>query len=122
MAGFTLTIGVVLIVLGVGSYLGTGRESATALIPSAIGLVLAILGGIARNPDRSKPAMHIAVGVAMVAFLGTIRGVPPFLRLMAGEEVDRPVAAVFQVITAVLTLLIVAGGVRSFVRARRAKT
>ena len=119
MAQFTLVVGLILVVLGLGAYFGTGRTSATALIPSMVGLLLAIFGAMARNPARRKTAMHIAVAVALIAFLGSIRGLPALMSLLSGSEVERPVAAVVQVITALLTLLVVAGGVRSFVQARR---
>lgn len=118
MPRFTLLIGVVLIVLGLAAYFGSGRSSWTALIPSIIGVLLAFLGAVAANATRRKAAMHAAVGVAMVAFLASIRGLPAFLQMLSGNEVERPTAAVVQVVTAVLCFLLVAGGVRSFARAR----
>ena len=119
MARFTLAVGVILVVLGLGAYFGTGQTSFTALIPSVFGLLLVIFGAMAQNPERRKMAMHIAVAVAMIAFLGSIRGLPAFLQLLGGNEVERPTAAVVQVVTALLGFLVVAGGVRSFVQARR---
>ncbi len=47
MAKITFGLGLVLIVLGLGAYFGTGRESLTALIPAFFGLPLALLGVVA---------------------------------------------------------------------------
>ena len=43
MARLTILLGIALIILGLGGYFGTGRESATALIPVLFGLPLLVV-------------------------------------------------------------------------------
>ena len=49
MAKITITFGVLLILLGVIGYLAPGIHSLTALIPAVFGLVLVVLGFLART-------------------------------------------------------------------------
>jgi len=119
LANTTIWIGGLLIVLGLGGYFGSQSHSSTALIPAGFGVVLAALGFVARVPGRRKLAMHIAVTVGLLGFLGSMTGLVKVARMMTGETVQRPVAAVAQAIMAVLTGLFVALCVKSFVDARR---
>ncbi len=74
MAKITIGLGVVLVTLGVGGYFGTGRESWTALIPAGFGLPLLILGFVALQDARRKHAMHAAVALGVLGFVGTAGG------------------------------------------------
>jgi hypothetical protein len=112
-------VGVFLIVLGVGAYFGTGGQSVTALIPAFIGVPLAVLGFVARDPGRRKGAMHVAVALALVGFLGSARGVPGAIALASGEEVARPAAVVVQTAMAFLCAIFLSLAVKSFLDARR---
>ena len=120
MPALTIALGVALIILGVAGYALTGGVSVTALIPAAFGLLLAIAGLLARDERKRMHAMHGAVVVALVGFLGSARGL-----LRIGEVLDgtaaRPPAIVAQAIMAVLTLAYIVLAVRSFVLARRAR-
>ena len=117
MPSTTIALGGVLIVLGLAGYFLTGAASLTALIPAAFGLVMTLLGLLARDERKRKHAMHAAVVVALLGFLGSIRGL-----LQIGDVVDgtaaRPAAVIAQTIMAVLTLGYIVMAVRSFVRAR----
>src|SRR5262249_10980114 len=93
--------------------------SRTALIPAAFGLLLVIFGALARDDKRRKMAMHIAVGVGLVGFLGTFAGLLKLYTLLAGGDVMRPKAVVAQSIMAVLMLIYVGLCVKSFIDARR---
>jgi hypothetical protein len=67
----------VLVALGVGSYLGTGRVSVTALIPAFFGLVVALLtllGWLA--PSLGSAMRHATTGLAVLGFLATARSLP----------------------------------------------
>ncbi len=121
MANTTIVVGVLLILLGLGGYFGTGTTSPTALIPAAFGIVLAICGAIARNPEKRKMAMHIAVVFGLLGFLGSVRGLTKLGTLISGGEVARPAAVIAQSIMAVITLLFTVLCVRSFIAARRAR-
>ena len=119
MANTTIVFGVVLIVLGVGSYFGTNMVSPTALIPAAFGLLLIVFGVLAKDEKRRKLAMHIAVTVGLLGFLGTITGLLKLFTMLAGGEVARPTAVVAQSIMAILMLVYVGMCVKSFIDARR---
>jgi len=107
LATTTIGFGVVLILLGLGGYFGTGMVSLTALIPAAFGLLLAVFGAMARDDKKRKMAMHIAVTVGLLGFLGTVPGLIKMVTLLAGGEVAPP-AVIAKSIMAVLMLVYVA--------------
>lgn len=118
MSSITIALGAVLIVLGLAGYFLTGAVSLTALIPAAFGLVIAAAGLLARDERKRKHAMHAAVAVALLGFLGSVRGLLQIGAFFAGTAA-RPAAVVSQSIMALLTLGYVVIAVRSFVQARR---
>lgn len=120
MPSITLALGAALIVLGVSGYVLTGAASLTALIPAAFGLVIALAGVIARDERKRKHAMHAAVAVALLGFLGSLRGLMQIGDVLDGTAV-RPAAVVSQTIMALLTLGYIVIAVRSFVAARRSR-
>jgi hypothetical protein len=117
MPSTTLVFGVILIVLGVASYFGTGRVSITALIPAFFGAMLAVFGLVARNPGARKHAMHGAVMVALIGLLGTLARLIP---AVAAGQLGRP-AVLAQMAMSLLLICYIAIGVRSFIAARRAR-
>ena len=119
MATTTIGFGVVLIVLGLAGYFGTGMASLTALIPAVFGLLLAVFGAMARDEKRRKMAMHIAVTVGLLGFFGSVQGFFKLGALISGGEVARPMAVVSQSIMAMLMAVYVTLCVRSFIDARR---
>ncbi len=121
MLFITLVIGILLTLLGVTSYFLSGGVSLTALIPSALGIIFIALGLAARKESVRKHAMHISVGLAMVGFLGVAARIP-FATMLGGGTVEHPGAVIAEVVMAVLCLILVAFGIRSFVEARRKKT
>ena len=113
----TRYFGLILIVLGVASYLLTGRTSVTALIPAVFGAVLVVCALIARTESARRHAMHAAVAVGLIGALAALgRAVPAAL---AGDA-TRP-AVLSQLVMGVLLLIYVALGVQSFIAARRAR-
>ena len=119
MPGTTRLFGLILIVLGVASYVMTGRTSITAMIPAFFGAVLVICALVARaNEGARKHAMHAAVAVGLIGALAALaRGVPAALSGGAA----RP-AVMSQLAMGVLLLIYVALGVQSFIAARKART
>lgn len=107
-------------ILGLGGYFLSGAVSLTALIPAAFGLVLALLGVLARDERKRKHAMHAAVVVALLGFLGSVRGLLRIFELFEATS-TRPAAVVAQTIMAVLTLAYIAIAIRSFVSARASR-
>ncbi|MDQ4132030.1 MAG: hypothetical protein M3179_02235 [Actinomycetota bacterium] len=122
MAKATIGVGGGLAVLGIVAYLGSGAVSATALIPTVFGLILAALGYAAQQPGRRALMMHIAVGVAIVGFLGSVPGLFSLPDLLAGKDVDRPWAIAAQSIMAAVLAVYLGSAIRSFVAARRMET
>ena len=118
MGKITIAVGALLIVLGLIGYLGTSMVSWTALIPAFFGLPLVILGILALQEAMRKHAMHAAVVVGLVGFLG---GAFSFLRpLLSGSEM-KPMAATMQALMALTCAAFVGLGVKSFIDARRAR-
>lgn len=116
----TMALGSVLSLIGIGFYLGTGATSVTALIPAFLGIPIGIAGFVARREAWRKHAMHAAVLLALVGFLGSARGLGSLPGLLSGAELVRPAAVAAQSITAVLCAVFVGLAVNSFIQARRA--
>jgi len=113
----TIALGVALIVLGLAGYSLSGAVSLTALIPAAFGLLFVLAGVLARDDRRRMHAMHAAVVLALLGFLGSARGL-----LRIGDVFHatsaRPAAIVAQSLMAVLMLVYIVIAVRSFIQAR----
>lgn len=117
MPSTTRLFGLILIVLGIASYMMTGRTSVTALIPALFGAVLVICALVARNEAARKHAMHAAVAIALIGALASLgRAVPA---VMNGDG-TRP-AVLAQMAMAVLLIVYVTLGVQSFIAARKAR-
>src|SRR5688572_8250570 len=99
MAKLTLAIGALLVLLGAGAYFGTGRVSITALIPAFFGLPVVVLGIWGEPQKNRKLAMHIAVVITLLGFLGTARAL--FKLPFAGAS-DRPAATIVQAVMALI--------------------
>jgi hypothetical protein len=121
LATTTIGFGVALIILGVGGFLYSGMTAPTALIPAAFGLLLVVFGGMAKNESKRKVAMHIAVTVGLLGFLGTVSGVVDVMKMLSGMVVERPAASVSKSIMALLMAVFVGMCVKSFIDARRAR-
>jgi len=122
MAKITIGLGLVLIALGIGSYLGTGRASVTALIPAFFGVPVLLLGLLALKERMRKHAMHIAAVFGLLGFGGTVGGLMKLPVLLTGGEVERPAAVAVQAAMAIVCFVFVLLCVWSFIKARRAGT
>ncbi len=104
----TIVFGIGLLLLGIGSYVGTGTSSLTALIPAFFGLAILILGVISRPEKGTKnTALFGAVFLSILALFGSIRGVIDLFRLLSGGEVARPTATVVQAVMAALCVVFI---------------
>ena len=121
MAKVTILFGVLLFLLGVVVWAATGRHAPTALIPAYLGIVLAILGLLARtrNQKRRMLMMHIAVTLGALGFLFTAKSIWDFIQLERGHMFARPVAVEDKAVMSVMLLIYVLLCVRSFIKARR---
>jgi hypothetical protein len=90
----------------------------TALIPAAFGIVLIVLGAIARRGERAR--MHAMHAAAMVGLLGAIAaGVMLARRLSQGQEWN--LALTGMALLGLLCAVFVVLCVNSFIAARRAR-
>lgn len=118
MAITTVITGILLMALGLGSFVGTGSTHMTALIPMWFGLPILICGLLAQNPARR--AMAIAVTIGALGFLGSL---VQFLKGVNGEAMTtRPIAVESQGVMALITAIFVGLCVQSFIKARKARS
>ena len=118
MSKITIIIGVALIVLGVGFYIGTGMAAVTALIPAFVGLPVAILGAVALTGSENarKHAAHVAVMLTLLgALAGLGRGIPALIKTGFSA------ASAATLIMAVLCIIHVVFSIKSFIAARKAR-
>ncbi len=121
MAKTTISLSGLLILLGIFGFTATGRQHPTALIPVAIGLILAILGFLALTDDAKKRMlyMHIAVTIGLLGFLGTGWSIVEYIEMLGGRQFPHPAAVVEKAAMAAVLLFFVLLCVRSFIVARR---
>ena len=121
MPRITVVFALVYIALGLAGFFLTGAAQPTALIPAFIGVVLLVLGLLGRNEKLRMHVMHAALLIGLLALLGTARSL---LKLPAAFDgtAERPEAVFAQAATAVLSVVYLAVGVRSFIAARRARS
>ena len=124
MANLTIRFGVILVLLGAITYFAVASHARTSLIPAAVGLVLILLGALARTEDAKKRMlwMHIAVTVGLVgAILPLVRATGKAIQMMQGVVIEHRMAVIEQMLMALICIIFVALCVRSFIAARRAR-
>ena len=123
MAKITLALGILLLLIAGAGFVATGSQHPTALIPGAAGLVFVVLGLLANSPDPKRRMlwMHIAVTVALLLFLGTIKADIDVIRLSRGADLPHPVAIEEKAAMSLACLLFVLLCIRSFIAARRTR-
>jgi hypothetical protein len=104
----TIAFGILITLLGIGSYVGADTPRLLALLPACFGLGILISGVISRPEKGPKNTpLFGAVFLAILTLLGSIRGVINLFRLLTGGEVAQPNVAVIQAIMAALCLLFI---------------
>ena len=121
MSSTTLAFAFTYLVLGIAGFVLTGSTHKTALIPCIFGFLFLVFGLLARKDNLRKHAMHAAVLIALLAFLGTARSLSYLPELLNGT-VEKPAAIITQSLNAGLSLLYIILAVRSFIQARRARS
>lgn len=125
MAKVTLVFAVLLAALGLWSYLGTGSQHPTALIPLWFGVALGLFGFLAISPNegRRKLFMHINVTIGLIGFLGAaIRAIQSYGHARSNGIDPDWIAIGAQCAMAGLLFVYVAMCVKSFIDARGART
>ena len=120
MAPITLLFALAYILLGLGGFILTGSTHKTALIPCAFGVLFVLFGLLAFKEKLRKHAMHAAVLVALLAFVGTTKALAHLPDLFRGTA-EKPAAVITQAVNAFLSLGFILLAVRSFIQARRAR-
>jgi len=121
MPRITVIFSLIYIALGLGGFFLTGAVHKTALIPAVIGVVLLVLGLLGGNEKLRMHVMHAALLIGLLALLGTARALFKLPDALGGTA-ERPGAVYAQAATALLSVVYLALGVRSFIAARRART
>jgi len=121
MPRITVVFSLLYIALGLAGFSLTGAVHKTALIPAFIGAALLVLGLLGGKENLRKHVMHAALLIGLLALLGTAGSL---LKLPAAFDgtAQRPGAVYAQAATAVLSVVYLALGVRSFIAARRSRS
>ncbi len=116
MPKITLAFAGALVLLGLATWLGAGRTSVTAMIPSFFGIPLGLAGVIALRDKWRKHAMHVAAAIALIGALGA------FSRALPALSLSEPIrlATLSQLVMGTALLVYLALCIRSFIQARRA--
>jgi hypothetical protein len=129
VANLTVGFGIVLIALGVGTFVfvGANVEQWTALIPAFFGAVLGFCGVLARKDRLRMHVMHLAVLVGLAGcVMGWVRVGPHLGELFTTGRVmhdgkDKTVASIETLALAVICTIFTALCIRSFINVRRAR-
>jgi hypothetical protein len=119
MPNTAIWVGRLLVLIGIIGYASGmygGNASPTAFIPAAFGIVLMLLGHLAvRSESGRKHLMHAALVVALVGFI-----VPAARLVSKMSDLTLNAAVISQLAMAIICLVFILLGVRSFAAARRA--
>jgi len=124
MARVTYVFGVLLMLVGLVGYFGTGSAHPTALIPTWFGIALVVGGCLAVSPSEGRRMlfMHINVTIGLVGLIGAIASALHgygHARSLGMDPDYKALAA--QLSMAILLLIYVNLCVRSFIQARRSR-
>lgn len=114
-----LWTGIFLILISIWAVMAEGVRL-FALVPGGVGLVIASLGIVAeRNSKLRRQALGTALGLAFLALLGSLPGIPGFLTLLRGGTLPQPVAALTQFATIFICLTFLVRGYLAWSQERR---
>lgn len=110
--------GILLILTGIVGYVFSqidGHASPTALIPAAFGLLLVIIGFVAKSKENLRMhLMHAAVVIGLLGFL-----IPAWRLFSRRNDLTVSLAVLSQAMMAIICLFFVILCVQSFINARR---
>lgn len=122
MPSISIACGILLILIAIIGYAygaATGTASLTALIPAIFGVLLAGFGYAAKARENlRKHLMHAALLVALLGFFATASSILQLPALFDGSA-ERPAALSARFAMALICLLFLILGIKSFVDARR---
>lgn len=124
MAKVTIVFAVLLIVLGLVGFFGTGSIYYTALIPTWFGIALGVFGILAISPSESRRRlfMHINVTIGLLGLIGAAVEVGrSYAGAISKGLAPDPIALAAKLAMVALLLIYVILCVRSFIQVRRAR-
>jgi hypothetical protein len=107
-----IATGTLLLIQGIGFYIGTDSRSVTALIPAFVGLPILLMGMLAFKESARMRAMHVAAALGVVGLLAATGRI-------ATADLSLSAVGISLVIMVLLTGGFVLLCVKSFVDARR---
>ena len=116
MSKISIFFGVLLILLGVGFFIGTGSTAMTALIPAFLGVGMAVSGALAMKPALRAFFAHLALGLGALGLLAGL-GMGAKTWMQKGLSAS----AIEQLIMGLLCVIYVFLCVQSFRAARKAR-
>jgi hypothetical protein len=116
MPKISVAIGIILCVLGLYGYFGTGMVSVTALIPLFIGLPIIILGLLAFDEQKLKHSMHAASVLVLLGLIGSLYRLAH--NIILGNIGSSSLILILMSIICIVFLVL---AINSFVEARKAR-
>lgn len=116
MSKISLGFGVILILLGLGFYVGTGSTAMTALIPAFLGCGIAVSGALAMKPSLRPIFAHLAL---VLGALGVLAGIG--MGAKTGLQKGLTSSAIEQLLMGVICAAYVFLCIQSFRAARKAR-
>lgn len=122
----TYGFGILLIILGIGAYLLSSPDSrsATAFIPTVIGILLLVAGWGTTNPQIGRMSGIAAVVLVLFLALGSIRGLVSFINAFVSNSTPT-VGQYTQVLIMILSVLYLGFAfmhIRKQIKSKRAET
>lgn len=109
MVTLTITVGAILTVMGIVSYVATGAVSVTALIPTFVGVLLLICAAIGRRSALHRASSYAALVIALLGAAGTLMNVAELGDLFAGTAANPAAVIVSTIMFLVLVFYLVMG-------------
>lgn len=119
MPALAIVYGLALSILGIGAYMLSDTKSITSLIPLFFGAPVIVCGIIARNEKLRMHAMHVAVLLALLGFLGTVSGLVNLPLLLSGAAIEKPLIVATKGIMSLTSLVFLVFCIKSFIEARK---
>lgn len=121
MSTISIFFGILLNVVGLVGFFGTGAAHPTALIPCGLGLLLILCGLLARIEKIRMHVMHVAVLVGLLGFGATVTSYGMLFAVLKQTAGDKTNSSIAKMATALICGLFVARCIQSFVEARLLK-
>lgn len=120
----TILLGILLTILGAGTFalIRVSPARWAALLPALFGILFLLLGVLAqKKKNRYRIIMYSACGLAFAAIISAAGGLMDTAALIAGQDIERPAAAVEEAISAVLCAGFLLITIKAFIAEKRVK-